>query len=330
MARGPVLAGTGGSLEAAGPRASGFGLRLWAAATPGKRSARQSNCLTNHSGTRPFSIRVSPPHSPIIMPPRSSAYGFLVAALALFGCQAPPKDLPAASAPTTEARLVESRRIAGSPEPFAQIGAFAFGAHGEVALVDGERSKVLVFDSAGHLQREFGSAGNGPGEFRNAHLVAIAPDGEVMVADIGNARLTRWSPAGKLIASTPLPTPAAALEWTDSGFAGAVDRGTGRVLFRIHPGSAGRDSLQSFARYQVADPLDHPPEAVTCETCALIITPELRALVSAPDTIYRVALTDREGKPIREWRREGVPPRPAARAKLERAKKLLGPSGLSA
>lgn len=53
----------------------------------------------------------------------------------------------------------------------------------------------LVFDSVGRFIRELGRQGSGPGEFRVARYLSVAPDGRIFVADPVAGRMTVFTPA---------------------------------------------------------------------------------------------------------------------------------------
>lgn len=60
-------------------------------------------------------------------------------------------------------------------------------------------TRVVRFDKNGKFVKEWGKLGSGPGEFRNAHAIAIDSRGRIFVADRGNARLQIFDQDGKFI-----------------------------------------------------------------------------------------------------------------------------------
>ena len=65
------------------------------------------------------------------------------------------------------------------------LGAMSIGGARVVGLgSDGMR--VLVFDASGNFLRQFGSSGEGPGEFSMPTGFAVTPDGTTIVADMGH------------------------------------------------------------------------------------------------------------------------------------------------
>ena len=49
--------------------------------------------------------------------------------------------------------------------------------------------KILVFDLKGRLQAEYGSEGNGNGQFSYPHGIQLSDEGRIYVADAGNNRV---------------------------------------------------------------------------------------------------------------------------------------------
>jgi len=71
-------------------------------------------------------------------------------------------------------------------ETFGEIGGTAFDAAGNLYVFDRQASRVVVVDPQGDFLRDFGDAGEGPGEFRMATQLAVMPDGRVVIADLGH------------------------------------------------------------------------------------------------------------------------------------------------
>jgi peptidylamidoglycolate lyase len=57
-------------------------------------------------------------------------------------------------------------------------------------------SRVALFDPRGALTREWGSKGNGDGQFSNPHGLAFGPGGDVFVADRENSRIQVFDDRG--------------------------------------------------------------------------------------------------------------------------------------
>jgi hypothetical protein len=96
-----------------------------------------------------------------------------------------------------------------------QSGGMAVGG-GAGVLGLGSSARVLIFDAAGNFLREFGTSGEGPGEFNMPGEFVVLRDGTTVVSDMGHngyqlfdpngvfLRRVRWSdlgggPSGKLL-----------------------------------------------------------------------------------------------------------------------------------
>lgn len=93
---------------------------------------------------------------------------------------------------------------ARNPPPVHQDGYFnqptdlAWDAQGNVYFSDGYiNSRVAKASARGEWLMSWGSFGSGPGQFNTPHGVAVAPNGEVFVADRGNRRIQVFDQQGK-------------------------------------------------------------------------------------------------------------------------------------
>ena len=94
----------------------------------------------------------------------------------------------------------------GEPwEMFATIPRVAFDAQGNLYVFDrgpGSSSgdlRVVIFDRSGAFVREFGSVGDGPGEFRQPRSYAVWRDGTVVVGDLGHKAYQLFDPTGEFL-----------------------------------------------------------------------------------------------------------------------------------
>ena len=94
----------------------------------------------------------------------------------------------------------------GEPwEMFATIPRVAFDAQGNLYVFDrgpGSGSadlRVVIFDRSGAFVREFGSVGDGPGEFRQPRSYAVLRDGTVVVGDLGHKAYQLFDPTGEFL-----------------------------------------------------------------------------------------------------------------------------------
>lgn len=87
-------------------------------------------------------------------------------------------------------------------EPTTEGGRF-YGPRGIVAdgsgllyVTDTGNERIQVFTETGEFVTAFGRTGSGPGELLEPVGIAVAPTGEVLVADSHNARIARFEPNG--------------------------------------------------------------------------------------------------------------------------------------
>jgi NHL repeat len=101
-----------------------------------------------------------------------------------------------------------------NPPPVHQDGYFnqptdvAWDAQGNAYFSDGYvNSRVAKVSSRGEWLMSWGSLGNGPGQFDTPHGVAVAPNGEVYVADRGNRRIQIFDQSGKFLRQFTIDVP---------------------------------------------------------------------------------------------------------------------------
>lgn len=96
---------------------------------------------------------------------------------------------------------IGSAAAAAGWEEFTSISGVAFDGASNLYLLDGTRmessARVVVVDATGRFVREFGRAGDGPGEFRAATQLVVWEDGQVLVEDMLHAGYHVFSPAGE-------------------------------------------------------------------------------------------------------------------------------------
>ena len=79
-----------------------------------------------------------------------------------------------------------------------QVG---FAKDGTILVADGYRNtRIARFSPDGRFLGQWGTPGNGPGQFNTPHGIAIDSAGKVYVADRQNDRVQVFSPEGKLLA----------------------------------------------------------------------------------------------------------------------------------
>ncbi len=93
--------------------------------------------------------------------------------------------------------------VGGQPETksgFNGTTDIAFAPNGHLFISDGYgNARILEYTADGKRLREWGSAGKGPGQFRQPHGIAVDEDGIVYVADRQNGRLQRFDLNGKYV-----------------------------------------------------------------------------------------------------------------------------------
>ncbi len=161
---------------------------------------------------------------------------------------------------TERIELVEDLVIGGDTDDpnqsFYRVDDVAVDANGNIYVLEAGYKRVQVFDQRGRYLRTIGSEGQGPGELQSPHEIIVAGDA-VVVPDMGNGRVNRWSLDGEYIGtSTMVPR-------TFSGV--GLDDGTilgGFIVTHREPefwqeGVYGRFStegaeLQRFATFRLA------------------------------------------------------------------------------
>ena len=92
-------------------------------------------------------------------------------------------------------------------EMFGTVREVGFDARGNLYVFDGlgsgifggEGLRVLVFDPSGTFVREFGSSGEGPGEFSRPAGYAVMRDGTTIVSDMGHRAYQLFDESGNFV-----------------------------------------------------------------------------------------------------------------------------------
>ncbi len=82
---------------------------------------------------------------------------------------------------------------------FAQLSGFAVAEDGCIFALDMQDKKVKVFDSQGDFIKAFGKEGQGPGELSMPSGISMTPEGELMVEDAMNRRLSYFNLDGEFL-----------------------------------------------------------------------------------------------------------------------------------
>jgi hypothetical protein len=87
---------------------------------------------------------------------------------------------------------------------------------GDIFISDGYvNSRVAKFDKNGDWVKEWGKSGKSAGEFNTPHSIAADAQGNIYVADRGNARIQVFNPEGSFLREIKIdvPTPTGARTW---------------------------------------------------------------------------------------------------------------------
>jgi len=85
-------------------------------------------------------------------------------------------------------------------EMFGEVVELAFDERGNLYIFDRAPDlRVLVFDAAGEFVREFGAAGEGPGEFNMPMSYAVLRDGTTIVGDMGHNAYQIFDESGEFV-----------------------------------------------------------------------------------------------------------------------------------
>lgn len=128
--------------------------------------------------------------------------------------------------------------------------AIAVSSKGTVYLADMDRHAVAVFSRAGTLIGRVGRKGAGPGEFGLIDRIVVTPGDSILVFDVGNRRMSLFSPTMALVREAPLPGQVlAAIARPDgSVLANMVIASSDQAGFPIHVLDSRGTITGSFAR----------------------------------------------------------------------------------
>jgi len=129
--------------------------------------------------------------------------------------------------PETQTEVVDELTIGrteGDPNyQFGMIAGIDAGDDGTIFVLDMQSRTVRAYDAQGQYLRTMGGPGSGPGELSQAVIGVMIVRDTVLVADMGQQRVTRYSAAGDVIGSFPIPfTEGLAVRW--------LERGDGRLV----------------------------------------------------------------------------------------------------
>jgi hypothetical protein len=171
-----------------------------------------------------------------------------------------------------------------APDHFGGPADLAFLPNGDFYVADGYvNSRVVKFDKNGRYLFQWGKAGEGPGEFRLPHSVAVDASGRVYIADRENKRIEVFDPDGKFITEWHVGTPYGLL-FTASGDLWMTDMPAKQVKRIDKTGAIVEFFPTAVSRSDGAD---------------LYVGPHL--LAAAPDGSLLVAQTTGAVSRFRKW-----------------------------
>lgn len=107
--------------------------------------------------------------------------------------------------PHVEDRFVVGQAEGGLWDSFSRITSVAFDRAGRLHILDADESRVSVVETDGTLVRQFGSRGEGPGQFRMPQALAVLPSGEIVVSDAGHRSVLVFGPDGEYRRAVAIP-----------------------------------------------------------------------------------------------------------------------------
>jgi hypothetical protein len=98
--------------------------------------------------------------------------------------------------------------VGGLPEPtlgpFRGTTDIAFGPNGVIFISDGyANARILKYTAYGRKVREWGSPGNGPGQFSLPHSLVVDENNILYIADRENGRIEKFDLQGKFLGEIP-------------------------------------------------------------------------------------------------------------------------------
>jgi hypothetical protein len=98
-------------------------------------------------------------------------------------------------------------RADGDPDyQFGQISGVDVGSDGTIYVLDQQASTIRAYNAQGVYQRTMGSKGSGPGELGPMVFgLVVTPGDTLLVPDLGQQRVTRFTSDGGVVGSFPTP-----------------------------------------------------------------------------------------------------------------------------
>lgn len=208
----------------------------------------------------------------------------------------------------------------------------AVGDDGTLFVVDRGAPAIRVYDETGTFQRSIGDEGNGPGEFQR--ITALhAGDGQLLVADQRQARITALSPTGTVEATYQLsdvPRITQIAEYTDDQYL-VVGAGKGHLVHVVDSSFSGVEaSLIAESDVQTTDhKLERvvrqfmPGHVAMANSDRVVYAPSLY-----PGRLYEYTRTDTAWTQTDVYRGHGTHDPPATFSPLKQAERVDLPISL--
>ena len=219
---------------------------------------------------------------------------------------AKPADVPGAP---KGVRLVHELTIGNETDTDDQmifeIRSVQVGAGGEIFVLDGKIGQIKVYGPGGRHLRTIGKKGQGPGELQSPTRMAMTPDGNLCFPDVGNNRVSTYSPEGACLKETPFKGWRPIRFLPDSrggGYGDLLDLqgGVKDVLFKFDP------KLDKVATIATLVIVENPSDQMApMEMFRLIyqVDPKDR-IVWASTGDYELSTVDADGKTVRKILRD--------------------------
>ncbi|HEV3103892.1 MAG TPA: 6-bladed beta-propeller [Candidatus Dormibacteraeota bacterium] len=118
----------------------------------------------------------------------------------------------------------------------------------------GENDRIQKFSPTGSPLAHWGMLGSGPGQFNGPVGIAVDPQGNIFVADVGNHRIQKLSPTGQPLAQWHTVGSGVG-ETTETGFDLALDAAGDLYVSEPHPSGPGNERIEKFS--PAGQPLAH-------------------------------------------------------------------------
>ncbi len=89
-------------------------------------------------------------------------------------------------------------------DAFGSVSQIEFDGEGNLYIFDRQASQISVVSPEGELLRQFGEAGEGPGELRSPGSMGVTRDGRVFVQDAGHRAYLEYDRAGEFVKQIPM------------------------------------------------------------------------------------------------------------------------------